>query len=214
MANEIGVQRAQAVKSALERAERLQAAIDNSDNPKAVAAAVREAVARPEKSRNEAALARYQKRIDKGQPLNEAQEELVLSAAQGALDVPYDREPARQAAREMEDGAEVDKAVLDLLGQDSPAYPTTTDWAADEEGWMTPETGWKRAIYRLKNITRETLNCPHKHKTDEAALACALKAAKARNANNAPSMDGWKADPRYPWTEGRVSALIDELRAE
>lgn len=195
LANAYGVQKQAAVKAALERAEKIEQIVQSS-NPHAIAAAAREA-AGSQKHRDEAALQNFRKRIKDGEPLTEVQANLTESIGIGT--------EIHQA---------IEKAAEDLLGDDQPAYPVTTDWAAEEGNWYSKESGWKCAIFRLKNGSREVLNCPHKHKTTEAAHACALKATRARNNSNARVMDGWTTDARYPWTDGAVKALIDEIRAE
>lgn len=97
----------------------------------------------------------------------------------------------------------------------SKPEPTYSEWMAEDDGWMTPESGWKNAIYRLKDGQKDIpLNCPHKHKTPDASRACALKAVKARNSSNRPMTDGWSATEAYPWSDEAVRALVTEIKAE
>jgi hypothetical protein len=189
LAQAYGEQKQKAVRVALERAEELERAIKSPDDPNAIGALIREA-ARPEHQRNEAAMASFRRRLQNGESLTEVQADLTEVIV-----------------------AERTEDTSDLLGVEA-AYPVTTDWAADEENWYTPETGWKCAIHRLKNSSREALNCPHKHKTPETARGCAMREAMGRNKHSDWSDSVWSVDARYPWTDGRVSALIDELRAE
>lgn len=142
---------------------------------------------------------------------------------------PEDTVVAREVEHGMQAHADVGKLVsslpdvsVSLSGtytkegwtEHTPEIHVTSDWQAEDDGWMTPESGWKNAIYRTSDGKREVLNCAHKHKTPDAARACALKAASRRNNSNVRVMDGWTADARYPWTDGAVTTLIDELRAE
>lgn len=136
------------------------------------------------KHRDEAALQNFRKRIKDGEPLTEVQADLAEAVAE------------------------------DLLGEDQPPYPATTDWAAEEGNWYSKESGWKCAIFRLKNGSREVLNCPHKHKTPDTARGCALREAMGRNKHADWSDSVWKPDARYPWTDEGIKALIDEVRAE
>lgn len=117
-------------------------------------------------------------------------------------------------AREVEEGRQAHAEVEELIREHAPEIHVTSDWQSEDDGWMTPESGWKNAIYRTRDGKREVLNCSHKHKTPDAARACALKAASRRNNSNVRVMDGWTAEARYPWTDGAVTALIDELRTE
>lgn len=191
--NEYGIQRARAVKIATERAEELQRAIKSSNDLHAIGAAAREAVW-SETRRSEAAMASFRRKY----------RDIEVTITPNAED-------AIEKFGAVAEG--IAEEVSEFTEEPVPAS-VTSNWCAEDDGWMTPETGWKNAIFRLKNGVREVLNCPHKHKTPEAARACALKAAKTRNNSNAPAMDGYSTDARYPWTDGAITALIDELRAE
>lgn len=192
LANEYGKQKRAAVKLAMEKAEEIERAVKSSNDLHAIGAAAREAVW-SETRRSEAAMESFRR---KHQDIDVT----ITPKADDAIEEFGDAEKENEGV------------VSEFTGEPVPA-PVTTDWAAEGDGWMTPESGWKNAIYRLKNSDMEVLNCPHKHKTPEASRACALKAVRARNNSSARVMDGWTADVRYPWTDGAVTALVDELRA-
>jgi len=205
LANEYGKQAQAARRIAEERAEELEQAIRSSSDLHAIGAAAREA-AWSEQRKNEAAMGSFRR---KHQDV-----EIKITPKSRDTVVAREVEEGRQAHAEVED--QFNAIDSDPEGQliQGPEITVTTDWAAEDDGWYTPEAGWKNAIFRKKNNTREVLNCAHKHKTPDAARACALKAASRRNNSSVRVMDGWTADARYPWTDGAVTALIDELRAE
>lgn len=170
--------------------------------------AVQVALERAEKLEQE-----FRSRVQEGEPLTEVQADMVKAVAGKALGVPYEWNPVKEAAREAGIDQDSEEAE-DPLGEDQPAYPVTTDWAAEEGNWYSKESGWKCAIFRLKNGSREVLNCPHKHKTPDTARGCALREAMGRNKHADWSDSVWKPDARYPWTDEGIKALIDEVRAE
>lgn len=198
LANEYGKQKQAAVKLAIEKAEEIERAVKSSNDLHAIGAAAREAVW-SETRRSEAAMESFRRK----------HQDIDVTITPSPEDKLEDRQ--RRIA-EGQPLTEIQAEIFDdILHETAPA--PAAGWQAEDDGWMTPETGWKNAISRVRDGAREVLNCPHKHKTPEASRACALKAVRARNNSSVRVMDGWTADVRYPWNDGAVTALVDELRA-
>jgi hypothetical protein len=95
--------------------------------------------------------------------------------------------------------------------ENNPVYPL---WYAEDNIYEHADIGIKNIIYRMADGNKvDVLVCPHRHRTTDAARACARKAVKARNSSRAPVMDGWTAwiPSAEPWTKERVRAIVGEV---
>lgn len=223
LANEAGVQKAKYIRELQEKAAE---AIASSNALRAKGAALREAAIAAGNSQKPVPVVG----IDAGEEVTGVsvdgstftRETFYMLACLECGDIdkplamPFKSQEARgKWASEHTAGTGHDRWRVTTETRKIQSEPVLSEWIAEDDGWFTEKTQWKNAIYRTKDGQKiDRMNCPHKHKTPDAARACALKAVRVRNDSNRPPTDGWAPAEKLEWSVDEVRALVSEITSK